>query len=192
MGTTATTALTSSPQGIKTFPRLQTIYPIWTFSAYNPSPRLTLLQFISFTLSVSSVQNVTTITYRMGLTLHFAFAGMFYIGAAVTSIAGTFQEFRYRKTHSHEKVQDSIRYGLNVTSLLIMLLTWLLFLFSTFTYLEISRIDQRPPVIWAELAGVGGFLVYCGSLVPYLDRGGEGGREGEEMRVSEEKDPAYL
>ena len=137
--------------------------------AYKAYPKLLIVQFFSFALACSSVQNVVTITSVMHLELHFVYAGFFYMFATVTVLISTFQEYKYFQSNKHCRLQDKTRCGLSVTSSVIMVLTWMFFLFSTFTHLSIKKIDQRPPIIWGELSGILGILLYCVSLLPYLD-----------------------
>ena len=137
--------------------------------AYKAYPKLLLVQFFSFALACSSVQNVITITSTMHLQLHFVYAGFIYMFASVTVVVSTFQEYKYFQSNKNCRLQDKIRFGLNVTASVIMVLTWMFFLFSTFTHRSINKIDQRPPVIWGELSGIVGILFYCVSLLPYLD-----------------------
>ena len=137
--------------------------------AYKAYPKLLHVQFFSFVLTCSSVQNAITITYQMYDELHFVYAALLYIFATVTIVVSTFQEYKYFKSNKNCRLQDKCRCFLNLTASIIMLLTWLLFLFSTFTYRSIGKIDRRPPVIWAELTGILGILFYSVSLLPYLD-----------------------
>ena len=149
--------------------------------AYKAYPKLLLVQFFSFALACSSVQNVITITSTMHLELHFVYAGFFYMFASVTVVISTFQEYKYFQSNKNCRLQDKIRFGLNVTASVIMVLTWMFFLFSTFTHRSINKIDQRPPVIWGELSGIVGILFYCVSLLPYLDHSNISPKSGDDL-----------
>lgn len=140
------------------------VWPV-TRDHYSSYPKLEKLLFSSFIISVVSVQNVITITYRQGLWLHFGFAGLFFLFSALTCFTSTYLELRVSKRIS---LTDRIRLYLNILSSFIMLVAWVLFGLAPLAWQDIERIDQRPPVIWAEILGCVGFLFYCASLLPNL------------------------
>jgi hypothetical protein len=167
---------------------LHNVYPRYK-TAYRSFPKATKAIFASFIIATCSAQSVVAITYLQGVFLHFFFAGLFYLFATVISVTSSYLEFKTRT--ATRTLPSKLRLSLVSLSTILMLTTWFLAGLSTITYPDISRIDRRPPVIWAELLGVLGFLFYCCSLIPYLQTYGD----GEDTLVFEqrkEKEESYL
>jgi hypothetical protein len=103
----------------------------------------------------------------MHLPLHFATAGAFFTFAAVCIVIMTYYDFKYQTC---EDKKGKCRRGARLASAAMMGAGLVSLLCTMFTYPEIKKFDRRPTVIWGELLGIAGFLVFCLSLIPpFLD-----------------------